>query len=182
MGGRACGTNWLVTTTRRDSRILQRAYVVVEPLGVHLMPNGGELIGHVGIKNAGRLPARKVSWFVNMHASESGEERDSLFPFDRLKGNIVIAPGSVATRDSAKAVPMQSLTEISGAGDGADKEHERPTYLYVWGAVRYDDGFRKMRTTRFCHRYNWAARKQTDNPCVIAAADARQHEYANAAN
>ena len=80
--------------------------------------------------------------FVNMHASESGEERDSLFPFDRLKGNIVIAPGSVATRDSAKAVPMQSLTEISGAGDGADKEHERPKYLYVWGAVRYDDGFR----------------------------------------
>ncbi len=27
-------------------------------------------------------------------------------------------------------------------------------YLYVWGAVFYNDGFGNDRTTRFCHRYN----------------------------
>jgi hypothetical protein len=48
-------------TTKRDTRILQRAYIAVEPLGIHLMQNGSELIGHVAMKNAGRLPARKVS-------------------------------------------------------------------------------------------------------------------------
>jgi len=169
-------------TTKRDTKILQRAYIAVEPLGIHLMQNGTELIGHVAIKNAGHLPARKVSWLVNIHASESGEERDSLFPLQHGKGNIVIAPGAVATRDSEKGVQMQTLNELSGAEAGVDRERERSTYLYVWGAVNYDDGFKKMRTTKFCHRYNWITRKQHDKPCVIAAADARYHDYANGAN
>jgi hypothetical protein len=169
-------------TTRKDTRILQRAYIAVEPLGIHLMQNGNDLIGHVAMKNAGRLPARKVSWFVNIHASESGEERDSLFPLQHDKGNIVIAPGAAATRGSAKGVQVQTLNEFSGTGAGFDKEGERSAYLYVWGAVRYDDGFKKMRITRFCHRYNWITRKQHDNPCVLDAVDARYHEYANGAN
>src|SRR5690349_7817857 len=87
-------------TTQKDTRILQRAYIAVEPLGIHLMQNGSELIGHVAMKNAGHLPARKVSWFVNIHASESGEEHDSLFPLQPDKGNIVIVPGAAATRGS----------------------------------------------------------------------------------
>jgi hypothetical protein len=28
--------------------------------------------------------------------------------------------------------------------------------LYVWGIVRYDDGFTKGRFTRYCHRYNFS--------------------------
>src|SRR5262245_51210058 len=144
-------------TTKRDTKILQRAYIAVEPLGIHLMQNGTELIGHVAIKNAGHLPARKVSWLVNIHASESGEERD-------------------------RGVQVQTLNELSGAEAGVDRERQRSTYLYVWGAVNYDDGFKKMRTTKFCHRYNWITRKQHDKPCVIAAADARYHDYANGAN
>ena len=27
-------------------------------------------------------------------------------------------------------------------------------YFYVWGIVRYNDGFKDNRFTRFCHRYN----------------------------
>jgi hypothetical protein len=169
-------------TTQKDTRILQRAYIAVEPLGIHLMQNGSELIGHVAMKNAGHLPARKVSWFVNIHASESGEEHDSLFPLQPDKGNIVIVPGAAATRGSAKGVQVQTLNELSGAGAGVDRELEKSAYLYVWGAVRYDDGFKKMRTTRFCHRYSWNARKQYDNRCVIDAVDACYHEYANGAN
>jgi hypothetical protein len=41
----------------RDTRILQRAYLAVEPLGVHVMSEGDRVLGHVGIKNAGNLSA-----------------------------------------------------------------------------------------------------------------------------
>src|SRR5262245_27085866 len=182
LGVLAIFTTRLWYTLKRDTRILQRAYVAVEPLGIHQMKNGSELVGLVAMKNAGRLPARRVSCFVNIDASESGEERDSLFPLQHGKGSIVIAPGAAATRGSAKRVNVQSLHEFSEENDGVDTERERSIYLYVWGAVRYDDGFKKMRITKFCHRYNWANRKQDDNPCVIAAVDARYHEYANGAN
>ena len=171
-------TGILWYTTRKDTKILQRAYIAVEPLGIHLMKNGSDLIGHIGMKNAGRLPARRVSWFVDIHFSEGGEERDSLFPLRRGNGNIVIAPGTVATRGTANSVQVQQLNELSGPDAGAEK----PTYLYVWGAVRYDDGFKRMRTTKFCHRYNWAARKEGDKRYEIDAADARYHEYGNGAN
>ncbi|HEX9237173.1 MAG TPA: hypothetical protein VF866_00265 [Xanthobacteraceae bacterium] len=30
----------------------------------------------------------------------------------------------------------------------------RTTTTILWGIVVYDDGFRKVRRTRFCHRYN----------------------------
>jgi hypothetical protein len=161
-----------------DARILQRAYIAVEPLGIHLMKNGSDLIGHVGIKNAGRLPARKLRWFINIRFGHSGEERDDFFPLDSGKGNIVIAPGAVATRSSGISVKVQVLNEFSGVG----RDRERPTYLYVWGAIEYDDGFNIMRTTKFCHRYNWINRKERDKPNEIDAADARYHEYGNDAD
>jgi hypothetical protein len=53
----------------RQGRIVQRAYVAVEPLGVHLMVEGDRVIGHIGIRNAGRLPARQLSWFINIKHS-----------------------------------------------------------------------------------------------------------------
>src|SRR5690242_12313543 len=138
-----------------DARILQRAYIAVEPLGIQQIKNGSDLIGHVGLKNAGRLPARKVSWFINIRFGHSGEERDDFFPLEFGKGNIVIAPGAVATRSSELRVKVQALNEFSGVG----RDRERSTYLYVWGAVEYDDGFGTMRTIKFCHRYNWINRK-----------------------
>ena len=161
-----------------DARVLQRAYIAVEPLGVHLMKNGSDLIGHVGIKNAGHLPARKLSWFISIRFGHSGEERDDFFPLELGKGNIVIAPGAVATRSSGISVKVQALNEFSGVG----RDRERPTYLYVWGAVEYDDGFNIMRTTKFCHRYNWINRNERDKLYEIDAADARYHEYGNDAD
>jgi hypothetical protein len=178
-------TAMLAIFTRRlwsDARTLQRAYIAVEPLGIHLMRNGSDLIGHVGIKNAGHLPARKLSWFINIRFGHSGEERDDFFPLEFSKGNIVIAPGVVATRGSGISVKVQALNEFCGAAAGVGRDRERPTYLYVWGAVEYDDGFNEMRTTKFCHRYNWINRKERDKLYEIDAADARYHEYGNDAD
>ena len=175
----------LVIFTRRlwsDARILQRAYIAVEPLGIRLMKNGSDLIGHVGIKNTGHLPARKLSCLINIRFGHSGEESDDFFPLQQGKGKIVIAPGAIATRGSGISVKVQTLNEFCRAAAGVGRDSERPTYLYVWGAVEYEDGFNKIRTTKFCHRYNWIDRKERDKPYEIDAADARYHEYGNDAD
>src|SRR5262249_62383595 len=78
-------TAMLAIFTKRlwsDARILRRAYIAVEPLGIHLMKNGSDLIGHVGIKNAGHLPARKLNWFIKKKFWHSGEKGRDFFHFD----------------------------------------------------------------------------------------------------
>jgi hypothetical protein len=56
----------------RDTKILQRAYLSAEPRGVStfLAPDdtspGDRVVGHVGFRNVGRLPARNVRWFLKM--------------------------------------------------------------------------------------------------------------------
>jgi hypothetical protein len=57
---------WLVTgqgirAQARDTQILQRAYVAVEPLGIHSLKNSVEAVAHINIKNVGHLPARVMS-------------------------------------------------------------------------------------------------------------------------
>src|SRR5262245_50746213 len=118
--------------------ILQRAYIAVEPLGVHLMQTGSDLIGHVGIKNAGRLPARKVGWFVGIKTSGNGIEADDFFPVQDRKGNIIVAPDTTAIRGSAPSLQIDDLNKFCNAQ--VDRTKERATFLYVWGSVSYDDG------------------------------------------
>jgi len=180
----------LAIATRRlwkDGRILRRAYIAVEPAGVHAMWNGNDLIGHVGIKNAGHLPARNVSWFVGIKPSRNGEEPDDSFlsPQAPIAGNIVIAPGTTATLGSAPGAEAQMLYKFCGFKSGVGREKEQPTFLYVWGVVKYHDGFKKGRTTRFCHRYNWINRGRKREPGSesesrsIDAVWARYHEHGN---
>jgi len=183
-------TGRLWSTTKNYTRILQRAYIAVEPGGIHVMENGSDLIGHVGIKNAGKLPARNVSWFVGIKHSGNGEEPADFFPlepadFFPLKpgtGSIVIAPDTTATQGSAPGpgVQVETLNEFCGASSGTARAKERPTFLYVWGVVNYDDGFKNGQMTKFCHRYNWINRGR-DHPIGygIDAEFARHHEYGN---
>src|SRR5262245_23914227 len=170
---------WL--TTKNDTRILQRAYIAVEPGGIHVMESGSDLIGHVGMKNSGKLPARNVRWFIGIKHSGSGEEPLDFFPLlEREKGSIVIAPDTTATRGSALGVQVKTLNEFCGESNGTARAKERPTFLYVWGVVNYDDGFKKGRKTEFCHRYNWINRgKNHPIGYGIDAEFARHHEYCN---
>jgi hypothetical protein len=166
----------------RDSRILQRAYIAVEPRGIHMLLNGSDLIGHVGIKNAGKLPARNVSWFIGIKHSGSGEEPGDFFPLERDKGSIVIAPDTIATRGSGPGVQVQTLNEFCGVPSGKARTSQRETFLYVWGVVNYHDGFKKKRMTKFCHRYNWINRGRNLPPAQayeIDAEFARHHEHGN---
>jgi hypothetical protein len=44
----------------KDTRILQRAYIVAEPYGIDTFTDGKRVVGYTGIRNAGRLPATEL--------------------------------------------------------------------------------------------------------------------------
>src|SRR5262245_33862566 len=61
---------WIVTgfgirVQARDTRILQRAYLSVVPLGLHPFRLDNRIGCNIGIKNSGNLPAREVSWVIH---------------------------------------------------------------------------------------------------------------------
>jgi hypothetical protein len=151
-----------------DTRILQRAYLTIEPRGIHLVRDGDAVLGHIGIKNVGKLPAQNVSWRVRMILTADGGLKS--FPIqDEEDGRIVLVPNAIARQGSQDRVPLQNITDRFNSGTG---------WLYVWGIVRYDDGFGKRRYTRFCHRYNCRAQAVG----AIAASGARYHAHGNYAD
>jgi hypothetical protein len=162
---------WIASWQSKDIRNAQRAYLAVEPLGIRVVAD--RAIGLIGIRNAGHLAARKVGSFICLKQSERDDERS--FPLDKPNGAIVIPPGAMARMSGVQTLVMDSN---STAGQQPDKIWVRPTYLYVWGIVYYNDGFRGKRFTRFCHRYTW---RKSDTP-EIRELDAVFHDYGNDAN
>jgi hypothetical protein len=56
-----------------DTRILQRAYISVNPLGIARFTSGQAFFScDVGFQNVGNLPARKVRWFIDRMFSDEG--------------------------------------------------------------------------------------------------------------
>jgi hypothetical protein len=155
-----------------DTRILQRAYIAVEPEGIEPLFDRTRVLGHVGIKNAGNLPARHLTWFISLKMSNDYDERD--FPIQKPQGNIVLPPGAISLRGSQSNVSIDNLNRGVDAAP-ADRAKEKPFYLYVWGAVRYHDGFTPNRETKFCHRYNWQIRSGFEIPARYG----RYHEHGN---
>ena len=154
-----------------DSRILQRAYLSVQPDGVRRLFKPPET-AHAGISivNAGNLPARNIAWVINQAFSNDDGLKD--FPVDRGKaeGANVIVPRSHMIQ-SGQPFP-------AGLGTFATPESSSK-YLYVWGAVFYNDGFGDKRTTKFCHRYNGINYNGSSD---IIAEHGRLHSYGNDAD
>jgi hypothetical protein len=159
----------------RDTRILQRAYINVVPKGLRLRIDGSSVIGHVGIHNAGNLPASNLSWFVNIDWNSN--DRLDVFPLGEGKGKIVITPGTETTRGSGASILLQDLLTACRAAEISQRELQEPVYIYVWGVISYHDGFVAGRVTEFCHRYNWALR---DSKYAVDVEHARLHEFGNA--
>jgi len=171
------GALWWVTwrsgvRQSREMKILQRAYVSIEPDGIHLMKAGDSVIAHVAIKNAGNLPAKDLSWSISIKHSGSGEDTD--FPLAATNGNIVLAPHAETTHGSGDKIIVQELLTACEANQ--NPALEKPLFIYVWGVVQYHDGFVAGRSTKFCHRYNWVNRVQYS----IQKRYARQHRHDNA--
>jgi hypothetical protein len=161
----------------RDTRVLQRAYVAVEPRGIELRMDGGTLMGHVVVKNSGNLPAANLSLLIRMKWCHKGDEQD--FVLGTGKGEIVISPHSETILGSDEFVGLQELLDASGAQANGPRGNEKPVYLYIWGAVYYHDGFVSGRITKFSHRYNWKMRSLSPGAYEIDASRGRLHEFGN---
>jgi hypothetical protein len=131
-----------VRAQKRDSEAIQRAYLSAHPLGVDPFNAAAYAEGRVGIRNVGRLPARKVRWFVDVTTSSDG--RRVHFPIGQLSGNNVIQSGLEMSQAARIAISRQEFQNFQ----------ENGLWVYVWGAIHYDDGFGNERHTNFCHRYD----------------------------
>ena len=131
-----------VRSHTRDTEIIQRAYLSAYPLGVDPFDAAANAEGHVGIRNVGHLPARNVRWFIDV--TTSSDSRRTQFSIGQLSGNNVIHSGSEMKQCGRTAVSRQEFQNFQ----------ENNIWVYVWGAIHYDDGFGNERHTNFCHRYD----------------------------
>jgi hypothetical protein len=140
---------WIVTARgirnqRRDTEILQRAYLSVEPGGIREPYDRADRVnGYVVCRNRGHLPARKLSWHVRTDTGQQGAENFGQqgaenFPIGEMsEPRGVVTPGTEMIRQS-----------------GTFFTEKLENALFVWGMVTYDDGFGNRRYTKFCHRYH----------------------------
>jgi hypothetical protein len=130
---------WIGFLQWKDSRLLQRAYLSVEPLGISCRKDG-PWFATVGIHNAGRLPARDVRWYIQIEPFMEDEDwANHRQPIEARKGPVV-PPGATVRRASRRFF--------------VETRYPSERFLYVWGEVSYTDGFGGSRFTKFCHRYN----------------------------
>jgi hypothetical protein len=167
---------WIVTARgvrnqTRDTEILQRAYVSVEPAGIapHY-DKGDRVVGSVIFRNVGHLPARNVRWYASFKTLEmgagGGDESHESFPTgEPHTGKIVLPPGTKSQRQ----IVIIPTTERLGS------------VVYIWGIVTYEDGLGHSRATRFCHRYG--TKLVIGKPTFsFPAESAVLHEYGNDAD
>jgi hypothetical protein len=116
-----------------------------EPDGIALWSDGSKLLGHFIIRNAGNLPASEVAWIA--HIALDRDRSRSSFPVDEtgLKGNLTIPPKG-AMPFGSPLIGLQAVLDF--------RKNTDTCYLYVWGLVRYQDGF-SMRRAHFWHRYDY---------------------------
>jgi hypothetical protein len=159
----------------RDTRILQRAYLAVAPRGIEPYRSGdGRLSCDVSIQNAGNLPARIEFFFIDRAFSD--DDKLKMFEIDeqdkqKIGWNYVIPPKGEIRKgarwiNSAELDAERAKYSTGGAGNNG--------WVYVWGQIRYHDGFTGKRFIDFCHRYSLAGKSWT-----IAGKHGRQHEYGN---
>ncbi|CAN7647797.1 hypothetical protein [Mesorhizobium caraganae] len=139
--------NTLLTSIEATNHEL-RAYLSVVPDGINPLQIRPMVIGHVRVRNVGQAIAKNVHLMVRMTASQ---DRD-LSAFDvseaETKPTGSIAPTADIWKGSYQTLSLADIIPQGG----------KQNYLYVWGAVYYDDGFGQRRRTTFCHRYDTDSR------------------------
>jgi hypothetical protein len=172
------GIVWVGFQQYQDTRILQRAFISVKPLGVNpfISEKGSipdKIVGHVAFINVGRLPARNVSVErACMEWKESNDLQEADLPITTpiRPMNIVLSPGT-EMRHGTNSLPVSDL-----------EREPKPGYLYVWGKLTYTDGFGVHRQTRFCHRYPCRRHKFVAQGKSISRKHARYHRSGNDAD
>jgi hypothetical protein len=152
-----------------DTRILERAYLAVKPLGIRPMRSDPEVLGYIGIINAGKLPARNVHSYVTFAPANAEPKKITAFTIGKAEGANVVAPGIVMRQGTDKSIAVSEIKKLP-----KDK-----LSFYVWGIVYYNDGFVDTRHIRFCHRYRWEVFVDEGGRLSAPAVEARYHEYGN---
>jgi len=159
----------------RDTRILQRAYLSVEPKGIE-WSTSGFLIGQVAFKNVGKLPATA---FVGVVKKIEVHDADWVTP---------ILTDAALPRRTPGLVPIGAEVLQASGGITPKEVLEVPVssdkYLYVWGRARFKNGFNRRRYVNFCHRY--PLERMEPEPQApgysISAKFARYHQHGNNAD
>jgi hypothetical protein len=151
-----------------ETKMLQRAFISVEPGGIRPFGGGDDRIAcDVLISNAGNLAARNLGWVIEKKYSADMAEKDFPIP-SKLVGDIVIAPRGAIRKGSEPTTCAEfDKVRLSAKPDRG--------WLYVWGRVGYHDGFRADRYIDFCHRYNLRGSAGYSVP----KENGRYHEYGN---
>jgi hypothetical protein len=154
----------------KDNRILQRAYLAVEPAGIRPFEGDDDRIAcDVFFVNAGNLPASNVSWVIDRKYSVDPEER--VFEIKGTpRGRIIAAPKAKIRKGSHWTTRADFIKHLQ-----ENETDPLRAWLYVWGRVSYHDGFNERRFTDFCHRYNLRGA----SGFIITDDKARYHEYGN---
>jgi hypothetical protein len=121
------------------SKLELRARISVFAGGVNQLIGEDHGMGHVALKNVGKLPARNVSLWVDMMLSDYREAKFDVPPDDEKVARVV-QPGTEMSQGSKTLIHLLDLRTAN-------------RYAYVWGVAYYDDGYGRRRFTRFCHRY-----------------------------
>lgn len=166
----------MLATERSNQRQL-RAYLSVEAAGVNQLIKSDQGMGHVIVRNVGKIPAHNVS--VRVHMLISGDRWLALGPYDLDNETVSRAIHPDATMPQG-SIETQAVAAICNPG----------TNVYVWGIVYYDDGYGKRRMTKFCHRYSTASfnrrgdwdREPSETRSIIDRDKARYHTEGNDAN
>jgi hypothetical protein len=156
-----------------DTKILQRAYLSVEPQGIE-WSGAGVFVGQVIFKNVGKLPATE---FVNVVKKIEVRDAEWATPIP-IDGDLPkITPGMIPIgAEVPQGSPGISYAEVAKTTVSGDK------YLYVYGRAKFKDGFGSDRHVNFCHRYPWAKVQPLTSGYRISKEFARYHQYGNSAD
>jgi hypothetical protein len=136
----------LVTTGKVSAERQLRAYLSIEPEGINPYFGQSFLIGHIKIRNNGRIPAKNVSIFSDIQRFDSGER----VGFDL--GEVKKTKMAVQPRANMK-YGTYGKWDIPAPEKVRDRRIDMNGFLYVWGIVTYTDSFGTEGWTKFCHRY-----------------------------
>lgn len=178
-----------------------RAFLSVIPAGINELIRGNgsghrRVMGHVDVRNVGKLPARNVWVRVKMRI----DGRDDIDGSETKRGvvsEVFRPPEDPMDTDPEFGVDRAILpgTEMrqGAANDDIlymdDLVKASNLYVYVWGVVYYDDGYRR-RFTKFRHRYAIASRDRRldgeseafETRAIITVDKARYHPFGNSAD
>lgn len=149
-------TNDTLEHAERTTKSELRAYIGVEPRGVTRLVDQDNLLGHIKIRNFGRIPAKNISIFVltDYHSDPT----KMVFKIGQLyETKTALQPRAEMILSAASVV---SIDFIDVTEDG---NADYVGCIFVYGKVTYTDEFNTSGWTEFCHRY----------PCEMMEGDSR---------